>query len=217
MNICDALTLAEIRETALAIQPYVRTTPIFSMAGEEVAPALGVDAQITFKLELLQRTGTFKIRGALSNMLRLSAEQRRRGVTAVSAGNHAIAVACAASILGINAKVVMLSTASPVRVAAARANGAEVLIAESGPAGFDLADRIASDEGRVFIHPFEGKHTALGTATLGFEFAQQAPTLDALIVAIGGGGLAAGVSSAFKLLQPACRIYGVEPAGADTM
>lgn len=217
MSISDALTLGEIRETALAIHPYVRTTPIFSMVGEEVAASLGADARITFKLELLQRTGTFKIRGALSNMLRLSAQQRRQGVTAVSAGNHAIAVACAASILNISAKVVMLSTASPVRVAAARASGAEVLIAESGPAGFDLANRIASDEGRVFIHPFEGKHTALGTATLGLEFAQQAPQLDALIVAIGGGGLAAGVASAFKLLQPACRIYGVEPAGADTM
>ncbi len=132
MSISDALTLGEIHETALAIQPYVRTTPIFSMAGEEVAPPLGADALVTFKLELLQRTGTFKIRGALSNMLRLSEEQRRQGVTAFSAGNHAIAVACAASILGISAKVVMLSTASPVRVAAARANGAEVLLAENG-------------------------------------------------------------------------------------
>ena len=214
---CDALTLGEIRETALAIQPYVRTTPVFSMSGEEVAPPLGAEATVTFKLELLQRTGTFKIRGALSNMLRLSAEQRRRGVTAVSAGNHAIAVAYAASILGISAKVVMLPTATPIRVAAAKASGAEVIIAESGPAAFDLANRVASEEGRVFVHPFEGKYTALGTATLGLEFAEQAPQLDALIVAIGGGGLAAGVSSAFKLLQPACRIYGVEPAGADTM
>jgi threonine dehydratase len=184
MSICDALTLGEIRETALAIHPYVRTTPIFSMAGEEVAPPLGVDGQITFKLELLQRTGTFKIRGALSNMLRLSAEQRRQGVTAVSAGNHAIAVACAASILGVSAKVVMLPTASPIRVAAARASGAEVLIAESGPAGFDLANRIAYEEGRVFIHPFEGKHTALGTATLGLEFAQQAPHLGKVIIKV---------------------------------
>jgi threonine dehydratase len=205
MTTSDALTLDEIRATATVIRPHIRTTPIFT------------DAHVTFKLELLQRTGTFKIRGALSNMLQLSADQRHRGVTAVSAGNHAIAVACAASILNLSAKVVMLATASPARIAAARAHGAEVLIAENGPAGFELANHIAAVEGRTFIHPFEGKHTALGTATLGLEFAEQAPNLDALIVAIGGGGLAAGVASAFKLLQPACRIYGVEPTGADTM
>ena len=135
----------------------------------------------------------------------------------MSAGNHAIAVAWAARQLGVSAKVVMQASANPARVAAARAHGAEVLTAADGPTGFALAEQIAADEGRTFIHPFEGERTALGTATVGLELVEQAPGLDAVIVAIGGGGLAGGAATAIKLLSPACRIFGVEPEGADSM
>ncbi|MGH3430718.1 MAG: threonine/serine dehydratase [Mycobacteriales bacterium] len=211
------LGLGEIRQTAGAIQEYVVRTPVCAWPGAAIVSGSGRLIEPVLKLELFQRTGTFKLRGALANMLRLSPEERRRGVTTVSAGNHAIAVSYAASVLGISAKVVMLSSASRIRVTAASAHGAEVLTAESGPAGFELVNRIAHQEGRILIHPFEGRYTALGTATVGLEFAEQAPGLDALVVAIGGGGLAAGVASAFKWLQPECRIYGVEPVGADTM
>jgi threonine dehydratase len=211
------LTREEIGETEAILRPFVRRTPCFEWGGSEVDKHFGGRTEVVLKLELFQQTGTFKIRGALSNILRLSPEEKRRGVTAVSAGNHAIAVASAAAMLGIGAKVVMLASANVVRVAAAKASGAQVLFAEDGPAAFELANRIAESEGRAFIHPFEGRNTALGTATLGAEFAEQAPRLDALILAVGGGGLAGGVSAAFKQLQPACRIYGVEPEGADTM
>jgi threonine dehydratase len=138
-------------------------------------------------------------------------------VTAVSAGNHAIATAFAARMCGASAKVVMMKGGNPFRVSQCRAYGGEIIFAENVHQAFEIVKQIEEEEGRTFVHPFEGELTALGTATLGLEFAHQAPGLDALIVPIGGGGLAAGVASAFKLVQPDCRIYGVEPEGADSM
>jgi threonine dehydratase len=169
------------------------------------------------KLELFQYAGTFKPRGALLNMLELDAEQLTAGVTAVSAGNHAIAVAFAARRLGTHAKVVMLASANPFRVAACRDYGAEVELAVDGATAFARALEIEASEGRAFIHPFEGYRTALGTATVGLELCRQAGDLDAVVVPIGGGGLAAGISSAVKAVDPDCRVFGVEPEGADSM
>jgi len=168
-------------------------------------------------LELFQETGTFKPRGALVNMLSLDDAELARGVTAASAGNHAIAVAFAASVLDTGAKIVVTGSANPERLALARFYGAELVMADSVGVAFDLVERIAEDERRAFIHPFEGELTILGTATVGLEIAQQVQGLDAVIVPVGGGGLAAGVGSAMNLLQPGCRVYGVEPEGADTM
>ncbi len=169
------------------------------------------------KLELFQFAGTFKPRGALLNMLVLDDDQLGRGVTAVSAGNHAIAVAYAARELGTTAKVVMIESANPARVEACRAFGAEVVKAPDVHSAFDIVQAIERDEGRAFVHPFEGPLTVLGTATVGLEFAEQVPDLDAVIVPVGGGGLAAGVATAVKALQPSCRVFGVEPQGADSM
>jgi threonine dehydratase len=217
MNAVVAPTLEKIRATAAAIAPWVSRTPVHLWRGREIESLVGADTHVVLKLELFQQSGTFKARGVLSNLLALSGERRQRGVTAMSAGNHAIAVAWAASKLRIPAKVVMQASANPARIAAARAYGAEVLIAADGPTGFAMAENIAAEEGRTFIHPFEGELTALGTATLGLEFAEQAPDLDAVIIAIGGGGLAGGAATALKLLIPGCRIFGVEPEGADSM
>jgi len=213
----DPLALSEIRATADLLRPYVISTPAYPWRPQSPAGTLTPDTEVHLKLELLQRTGTFKLRGALSNMLRLSPDERRRGVTAVSAGNHAIAVAYVSSLLGVSAKLVMPSTANAARVERVREYGGEVIQMSDAAACFELASEIVRSEERTLVHPFEGKYTALGTATLGAEFAGQAPALDALLVGIGGGGLAAGVASACKLLQPACRVYGVEPEGADTM
>ena len=166
---------------------------------------------------MLQRTGTFKARGALLNALALDAGARRRGVTAVSAGNHAIAVAFAAQRIGTSAKVVMMRTANPFRVAQVRAYGAELVQVPDVHTAFETVSAIERDEGRTFIHPFEGRTTVLGSATLGLELARQAPGLNAVIVPIGGGGLCAGVATAIKAMEPDCRVIGVEPEGADTM
>ena len=211
------LTLDSIRKAAEKIRPYIRHTPTVRWQGREVSAIMGAGTEIYLKMELFQHSGTFKARGALSNMLELSAEQRERGVTAMSAGNHAIAVAFAAQALGINAKVVMQSSANPLRIEAARAFGAEVIIAQDGPTGFALAEKISRDEGRAFIHPFDGPLTALGTAGVGLEMFEEAGPMDAMIVSVGGGGLAGGACSAIKVLDPGCRTYGVEPEGADSM
>ncbi len=140
-----------------------------------------------------------------------------RGVTAVSAGNHAIAVAYAARILGTSAKVVMTRTASPYRMAMCRRYGAEIVLADDVQAAFARVKEVEAAEGRTFVHPYEGPKTHLGTATVGLELIRQAPDLDAVIVAIGGGGLAAGVAAAVKQARPGCQVIGVEPVGADSM
>lgn len=211
------LTLDEIRTTVGQLANRVVRTPVHRLQSSEVEAALGATTQTWLKLELFQRTGTFKARGALLNVLALSEQARKRGVTAVSAGNHAVAVAFAAATAGISAKVVMFASANPMRVQLCRSFGAEVVFAETAHAGFELAARLAEQEGRTFIHPFEGRTTALGTATVGLELCEQIPGLDAVIVPIGGGGLCAGISSAVKLLAPNCEVFGVEPEGADTM
>ena len=145
----------------------------------------------------------------LNNIFSLSKQELKRGVTAVSAGNHAIATAFAAKIMGTNSKVVMVKNANPFRVQQCQSFNAEIVFADNIHHAFDIVKKIETQEGRTFIHPFEGHLTALGTATLGFEFANQVKNLDALIIPIGGGGLCAGVASAFKLIQPKCYIYGV--------
>jgi len=212
-----SLTLDEIRAARQQLGDRVVTTPVHEWEGSLRAEMLGAQTRVFLKLELLQRTGTFKARGALLNMLRLTPEELARGVTAISAGNHAVAVAYAAQSLGVNAKVVMIKTANALRVELCRKYGAEIEFADNAHAGFERVKQVEAEEGRAFIHPFEGMRTALGTATLGLEFCEQVAPLDAVIVPIGGGGLCAGVASAVKLSWPDCAVYGVEPTGADSM
>jgi threonine dehydratase len=206
---------AEIRALRQALDDWLIETPVVRCAGLEAA--VGGDTRIFAKLEFLQRTGTFKARGALAVMSRLDPAQRAAGVTAVSAGNHAIAVAYAARAFGVSAKVVMIRAANALRVRRCREFGAEVVLADDVHAAFETAERIAADEGRFFIHPFEGPDIALGTATVGVEICDQVGAFEALLVPIGGGGLCAGVSSAVKQLNRSCELFGIEPSGADTM
>lgn len=210
-------TLGEIRAARTFLGDRIHLTPVLPLAGPAVAAAFAPGTRVLLKLELFQRTGSFKARAALLNVLALSAEERARGVCAISAGNHAIATAWAAQSVGASAKVVMKADSNPFRIAECRRHGAEVELAPDVHAGFRRVQEIAEKEGRTFIHPFEGPRVVLGTGTLGLEFIEQAPTLDAVIVPIGGGGLASGVSTAIKLAQPGCEVFGVEPYGADTM
>jgi len=146
------LTLDEIRLAAGRLAGHLAVTPVHRLLGPEVETACGNDTELSLKLELFQRTGTFKARGALLNVLSLSEQARSRGVTAVSAGNHAAAVAFAAARVGISAKVVMIASANPLRVQLCRAFGAEVVFADDAHAGFELAARLAEQEGRTLIH-----------------------------------------------------------------
>ncbi|WP_268258814.1 threonine ammonia-lyase [Candidatus Contendibacter odensensis] len=177
----------------------------------------GFECELYLKLELLQKTGTFKPRGVLTVMSSLSNEQLNKGVTAVSAGNHAIAVAYGAQLFGSSAKVVMPKTANSFRVKRCEELGAEVILCQDIQEAFKTVQRIQDEEQRYFVHPFDGPLVALGTATLGVEFVQQAPTMEIAVISIGGGGLAAGAGSAIKQMLPKCRIFGVEPEGANTM
>jgi threonine dehydratase len=209
--------LSAIEQTADRIRPFIVETPVHRWDTPFTRKTFGSETELFLKLELFQRTGTFKVRGAMSNALSFSPEELERGLTGVSAGNHAIAVAYAAHALGTTAKVVMPRTANSYRIESARAWGAEVVLVDDAVAAFAEVAVIQEREGRQFIHPFEGARTCLGTATLGAEFAAQVPGLDAVIVAVGGGGLFAGFSRATKLLNPSCRTYGVEPEGADNL
>ncbi len=192
----------------------VRTPMMRCAALEEL---LDDGTRIFGKLEFLQHTGTFKARGALAVVSSLSEEQRTAGVTAVSAGNHAIATAYAAHAVGTSAKIVMISTANPARVEACCRYGAELVLVDDIHKAFDVAESIQNDEGRYFVHPFEGQEIATGTGTVGLEICEQCETFDAVIVPIGGGGLIGGVSSAVRQLRPGSEVIGVEPVGADSM
>ena len=196
-----APTLDQIRAARERLRELVAETPLWRWRGDAIEQAAGRGTEVLLKLELFQHAGSFKPRGALCSMMDLSPDALRRGVTAVSAGNHAMAVGYAARALGTTAKVVMPRTANPARVAGCREYGAEVELVDDVHCAFTRVREIEEQEGRAFIHPFEGPLVALGTAT----------------VPIGGGGLCAGVASAVKQLLPRCAVYGVEPAGADSM
>lgn len=205
----------EIRALRERIADQVFETPVVRCPAIE--DQLGGGTEVFAKLELMQRTGTFKARGALATVMTLDDEQLSRGITAVSAGNHAIAAAFAAKAAGTSAKVVMIPTANPYRVEACRSYGAEVVIAQDAHDAFEVARRIQEEEGRYFVHPFEGPSVARGTGCVGLEICEQLSDFDVLLVPIGGGGLIGGISNAVKQLRPDVRIYGIEPEGADSM
>jgi len=209
--------LAEIRAARHLLGGRIRTTPFVELAGPAVASALPAGTRAILKLELFQHTGSFKARGALVNVLALGEAERARGICAISAGNHAIAAAFAARAVGTSAKIVMKEGANAFRVAECRRLGAEIVFEPDFREAFRRVEAICRQEGRTLVHPFEGLRTALGTATLGLEFIEQAPDLEAVIIPVGGGGLAAGAATAIRLAKPDCRVFGVEPVGADTM
>jgi threonine dehydratase len=212
-----ALTLEEIETTRQRLGDQIVETPVHRWRGPEISALMGHETQVMLKLELFQYAGSFKVRGALNNIMQLTNAQLERGVTAVSSGNHAVATSYAAKTLGTNAKVVMMRGASAYRMALCESHGAQLVVADNVHEAFERVAEFENAEGRYFVHPFEGRTTALGSATLGMELCRQLPDLDAVIISIGGGGLCGGMSSAIKLLSPGTKVYGVEPKGADSM
>lgn len=214
-------TLDAIRANRERLGRRIVTTPLRRLEDDALARAVGDATRVWLKEELFQRTGSFKPRGALTVMLDLGAEELARGVTGVSAGNHAISLGWCARLLGTTAKVVMPKTASPFRIAVCRELGVDVELVDDVTQAFARVEAIVEREGRTFVHPFEGPKTALGTATVGLEMAEQirlqGEALDAVIVAAGGGGLTGGVACAVKQLSPRTAVFVVEPEGADTM
>jgi threonine dehydratase len=217
----DIPTVEAIRVNRAKLGDLVVITPIRMLVDDAVDAAVGESTTVWMKEELFQRTGSFKPRGALSVMLDLDADALSRGVTGVSAGNHAISLGYCARALGTTATVVMPKTANPFRVQVCRELGATVVLVDNVHDAFDRVKEIEADEGRTFVHPYEGPKTALGTASIGMEFIDQLSdegvTLDAVIVAAGGGGLTGGVACAVKLMSPRTAVYVVEPEGADSL
>ena len=207
--------IADIRRLRDSLGAAIVETPLLRCVALE--DLCGGRTRIFGKLEFLQRTGTFKARGALAVLQDLDAAQLATGVTAVSAGNHAVATAYAAQTVNTSAKIVMISTANAARIEACRAHGAELVMVDDVHVAFEVAETIQRDEGRFLVHPFEGPAIAAGTGTLGLEICEQCEHFDSLIVPVGGGGLIGGVSNAVKQLRPNCEIVGVEPHGADSM
>jgi threonine dehydratase len=214
-------TVDQIRANRARLGDLVVTTPVRRVADAALDDAVGATTRVWLKQELFQRTGSFKPRGALSVMLDLDADALRRGVTGVSAGNHAISLAYSAEILNTTAKVVMPETANPYRVSLCKSFGGLVEFVATVHEAFARADVIAANEGRSLVHPFEGPKTALGTASVGLEMIDQmhdiGESLDAVIVAVGGGGLSGGVASAVKQMSPTTKVFAVEPEGADSL
>ena len=208
-------TIDYVRRLRKRLRHWLIETPVVRCRNLE--DLLDDGTEIYGKMEFLQQTGTFKPRGALSTVLSLDEAALRAGITAVSAGNHAIAAAFAAQAMGTSAKVVMISSASKVRVEACRSFGAEVVLADDVHEAFALVDKIRVEEGRYFVHPFEGPHVATGTGTVGLEICEQVADFDAIVIPIGGGGLCSGISSVVKQINPNCEVIGVEPEGADSM
>ncbi len=193
---------------AVVLSPCAESIPISQLAG----------ARVFLKLENLQMTGSFKERGACNKILCLTEDERRRGVIAASAGNHAQGVAYHASRLGVSAKIVMPEGTPLIKVQSTRSLGGEVIF--HGASYDDAAEHAATieqAEGRVYVHPFDDPLIMAGQGTIGLELLEQNPYLDAVVVAIGGGGLAAGVAVAIKETNPKIKVYGVETKALPSM
>ncbi|MEC5160893.1 MULTISPECIES: threonine ammonia-lyase [unclassified Janthinobacterium] len=210
-------SLEQIRRTANRLSGQILHTPVWRWQTGIVEEALSPASEVWLKLELFQKTGTFKLRGALNCIAALDPAALRRGVVAVSAGNHAIAASYAAKLAGCGIKVVLPQHALPARIAACKDLGADVILMPDMHQAFALGQRIERDEGRAMLHPYDGALTAQGTATVGLELMEQVPGLDAVVVPVGGGGLCGGIAAAVKQLNPHCAVYGVEPFGADAL
>lgn len=208
------ITKDDIVAASRRIQPHIHQTPVIS------STRLGNRAggvRLALKCESMQRTGSFKARGALNAMMQLSHADKARGVVTVSAGNHAQALAWAAGMVGSECVAVMPEGASASKVEATQGYGGTVeLVGGAKARAFERAQQIAS-EGRVMVHPFEDPRVMAGQGTVGLEIMEQCADVQTLVVPIGGGGLISGVAVAIKSERPDVRIVGVEPEGAATM
>ncbi|MEV1109396.1 threonine/serine dehydratase [Micromonospora sp. NPDC049751] len=206
------IELADIEAAASRIAGHVIHTPTVPSPG--LSELLGVP--VTAKLELLQRTGSFKARGAAAKLLVLDDAERAAGVLAVSGGNHGIAVAVMAGALGVAATVVMPRTAPARAIEVARAAGADVHLTDGMSAAFALMSRLRED-GLTLLHPFDDPVVLAGQGTVGLEFADDAGELTDVLVSVGGGALISGVAAALRARRPGVRVWGVETEGAQAM
>lgn len=206
VSIEDVDRAKEIIEPHLPRTPLIGTTTLSEMTG----------SSLLLKAENLQKTGSFKTRGALNAVLNLSAEDQRKGVIGVSAGNHGAALAYAAHMVGIRATVVMPRTATRSKIAAIKGYGGEVVLVP-GDQLMESMDTIQRERGHVFIHPFDRPEIIAGQGTVGLEIVEDFPDVELVVVPVGGGGLISGVLTAVKSLRPETVVVGVEPEGSNVV
>jgi threonine dehydratase len=204
-------TIDDVYAAAARIRGLVHRTPTFS------ATSLGAmfGVRLHVKAEAFQRTGSFKLRGALNAVLTLPDADRARGLVAISAGNHAAALAYAARAAGTTATVVMPATANPAKIAATEAYGGEVVL--TSEVMLDVMEEIRTARGLTLVHPFDDAAVVAGAGTVGLEILEDVPDPDVVIVQVGGGGLISGIATVVKSLRPSTLVYGVEPEGADVV
>ncbi|MBK6590241.1 MAG: threonine/serine dehydratase [Acidobacteria bacterium] len=206
------MNITAINDAQNLIAPYVKRTPL------EYSTSLSrrTGLNIYVKYELFQKTGAFKARGAFNKLLNMSEAERAKGVVAVSGGNHAQAVAYASTALGVDAVILMAENTPRGYVEATRGYGATV---ELLPTIADAFRRVKDyeAEGRVFVHPFDDPQIMTGAGTVGLEILEDLPSTTDIVLSIGGGGLAGGVATAVKGMDPKIRLWGVETVGADAM
>ncbi len=223
MTADSLVDLAAIEAAREVIAGRIHRTPLLSSAAAAavVARACGVrigDGRLYLKAEHLQKTGSFKPRGMTARVAALSAEERRRGIITISAGNAGQGYAFAGAALGVPVTVVMPAAAVRSKVDAVAGYGARV-VQEGAHIGETLAamERIRDEEGLVFCHPYDDPHVIAGHGSAGLELLEDLPDVDVVVVAVGGGGLISGMAAAIKGLRPSARVYGVEPVGSDAV
>jgi threonine dehydratase len=208
------LTVGDVRAARERIAPWVTRTPIVD--SHTLGRAVGGEVQL--KAELFQRTGSFKVRGAINRALLLTDEERARGVATFSAGNHAQAAAYACGTLGVDCEVIMWATASPGKAEATRGYGATVDM--TPPTPHDAAvrlDEVLARTGRVLIHPYDDEAVMAGAGTVGLEIAEDVPDVEVVVIPTSGGGLTAGTAVALRDAIPGVRVVAVQPAANPTL
>jgi threonine dehydratase len=205
--------LARFEEAHARIVSAIHKTPM--IRSQTLSDLVG--APVYLKCENLQKTGAFKVRGALHRLLRLDDEQRARGVATISAGNHAQAVAWAATAAGMKSLVVMPENASPTKVRASREYGAEVVLHGDAKVAFAKAFELSEERGMTFVHPFDDEEVVAGHGSCGLEIVDQVPSVHTIVVPVGGGGLSSAIATSVAVAKPGVAVWGVEPEGAPGM
>ncbi len=202
--------LDAIRAARAVIAGKLVRTPVQRVEGS----AFGLDGvDLVFKLEMFQRTGSFKVRGVLNKLANLTPQEKSRGVIGMSSGNHAQALAYGARLEGVPATVIMPSYSVPYKIEATKGYGAQVEIVEAAEL-FDAYETAKRERGLAPVHPFDDPLIMAGAGTAGLELLEDAPEVETVLVSVGGGGWIGGVATALKLSKPGVRVIGVEPEGA---
>lgn len=206
------LTIDKVKKAEHLLKDVIRKTDLI------FAPDLAKNSEIYLKSENLQKTGSFKVRGAYAKIAQLSDEQKKKGIIACSAGNHAQGVALAAQKNGIQSKIFIPSTAPISKIEATKSYGAQICLVDGVyDDAYNEAVQCQQETGAEFIHPFDDIEVIAGQGTIALEVLEQLPEVEAVIVPIGGGGLISGIAYTIKMLKPECKVYGVQAAGAGSM